>query len=213
VIELDLRTSIAYYFGQNHGAFGHTDARNFYRYFKHQQWLDKLHEEARRSNEAFVEHFSRTYSQFPDLPIWRATEIMSFGGLSHMVKGMRRVDQRVVASRYGRQARDMASWMHHLVYIRNLCAHHARLWDRSWGIKPNLPKGTAWSAPMLPGNDHLFVTLLILNSMLTCCPMNEDFRIRWRRDIEDLLKSPPAALGSTARMGLTQQWTAHRCWA
>jgi abortive infection bacteriophage resistance protein len=127
VIELDVRTAVAYHFGRVHGAFGHTQATHFFARFKHQAWLDRLREEARRSKELFVTHYQATYAGFPDLPIWIATEIMSFGALSQMFQGMLRPDQKVVASRYGRQPRDLASWIHHMVYVRMLCAHHSRL--------------------------------------------------------------------------------------
>jgi len=130
-IELDLRTAIAYHFGQQHGSFGHTDPDRFFHRFHHQKWLEKLHEEAVRSREPFVTHFEATYREFPDLPIWMATEVMSFGALSQMFKGLKRIDQKAVSARYGRQPRDMVSWMHQLVYVRNLCAHHSRLWDRN----------------------------------------------------------------------------------
>lgn len=35
--------------------------------------------------------------------------------------------QKAVAIRYGLQSHILTSWMHHLVYVRNLCAHHSRL--------------------------------------------------------------------------------------
>jgi abortive infection bacteriophage resistance protein len=38
------------------------------------------------------------YREFPDLPVRIATEVMSFGALSMMYKGMFREDQRAIAS-------------------------------------------------------------------------------------------------------------------
>jgi len=100
--------------------------------------------------EAFLAHinyYRSTYAQFPDLPIWMAMEVTSFGALSKMYKGMLRPDQRTIARRYGLQAADLVTILHHLVYIRNLCAHPSRLWDRLWAIKPSLPKARAWQPP------------------------------------------------------------------
>jgi len=211
-VELDLRTTIAHHFGRQHGPLGHTQPTAFFHTFKHQTWLAKLRDEASRSRGLFVIHFNRNYQEFPDLPIWMATEVMSFGVLSWMFSGMTRADQGTVVSRYGRQPRDLESWMHHLVYVCNLCAHHARLWDRVWSIKPRLPAGNAWQPPLLPGNDRLFVTLLILSSMLRKCPALSAFRNQWRGRVQDLLDHPPDAPSARDLMGLTADWKNHLSW-
>lgn len=77
VIELDLRTNMAYSLGQKYGPFGHVNVGNFFRQFSHQGWLDKLHEETERSSELFVVHYKNKYQEYPNLPIWVAMEIMS----------------------------------------------------------------------------------------------------------------------------------------
>jgi abortive infection bacteriophage resistance protein len=212
IVELDLRSVIAYHFGRQHGAFGHTSPAWFFHRFKHREWIDKLHEEARRSSELFVTHFKATYAEFPDLPIWMATEAMSFGALSQMLSGMTHRDQKAVSVRYGVQHRVLASWMHHLVYVRNLCAHHSRLWDRIWSIKPTLPAGVAWGPPYLPGNNRLFATLLILCSLLKRCPTMTAFTTEWRQRVERLLAAPPSAAKACNLMGLTANWKTHPRW-
>ncbi|MGE4307572.1 MULTISPECIES: Abi family protein [Bacteroides] len=31
---------------------------------------------------------------------------------------------------------EIASWLHSIVYIRNICAHHSRLWNKVLGVRP-----------------------------------------------------------------------------
>lgn len=143
LVELDARTAVAHCFGQRHGAFGHINAALFFQRFGHANWLDKLRDEAKRSTEPFITQFARSYVEFPDLPIWMAAEVMSFGSLSFMFNGMNRVDQKQISARYHLQPQTLKSWLHHLVYVRNLCAHHARLWDRVFAIKADLPPAIA----------------------------------------------------------------------
>jgi abortive infection bacteriophage resistance protein len=212
LVEVDLRTAIAYHFGRQYQAFGHTTAANFYAAFRHQDWLDKLHAEAQRSSEQFVQHFRATYLGFPDLPVWMVTEVMSFGALSLMYKGMHRQDQRAIAHRYGVQPSFLASWLHHLVYVRNVCAHHSRLWDRVWAIKPDVPPIPPWTPPALPGNDHLFVTLLILRRLMARCPSIDGLAARWKVQVELHLQIPPEVSNPGDRMGLPAQWVAHPLW-
>ena len=212
VVEVDLRAAIAHDFGKQHGAFGHTDPTPFFQHFQHIEWLDGLRREADRSNELFVKHFRQTYSEFPDLPVWIVTEVMSFGTLSHMYKGMVRADQRSVANRYGIQASILQSWMHHCVYVRNLCAHHSRLWDRVWSIKPAFPPINDWQPPLLPSNHHLFSTLLLLRRFMFRIPAVQAFSEQWKQRVEQHISQPPSAPNPQGRMGLTNLWMQHPVW-
>ena len=213
VVEVDFRSAVAYPFGQLYGPFGHRDSGNFHGTFQHQHWLRRLRSQAEESNEAFVKHFAAHYIEFPDLPIWMLTEIMSFGAISMMFKYMHKPDQRSVGARYGVQAFYLVSWVHHLVYVRNMCAHHARLWDRQWAIKPDLPASNAWAASGLPGNDRLFVTLLILNQLMKKCKSLEGFRLQWQSRVSDHLAALPTCRNPLGRMGFPANWGVHPLWA
>ena len=212
VLEVDFRAAIAHHFGQQHGAFGHIDLASFFVSFRHVGWLERLRVEAERSNEQFIDHFRNTYAQFPDLPIWMATEVMSFGALSKMFQGMHRGDQRVIAQRYRVQPGDLVTIFHHLVYVRNLCAHHSRLWDRIWAIKPSLPRGQAWQRPHLSSNDRLFATLLLLYHLMKGCPEVGPFATQWRDRIKQHLTNLPLALNPLDQMGMPANWDQHPVW-
>jgi abortive infection bacteriophage resistance protein len=214
IIELDLRTTIAYWYGKTYQTFGHRLARNFHDRSAHRQWIKKLRDETRRSREAFVNHHRVKYAEFPDLPIWVATEIMSFGSLSRMYANLIKTDQKPIAARYHLQPLTLASWIHHLVYVRNLCAHHSRLWDLAWDIKPEFPPGKVWQPPSVPSNARLFASLLIQNAILRCCPAERRFAAEWRRRVEELLtRSLPTVPKVGDRMDLPTDWLQHPLWA
>lgn len=214
VVEIDFRANLAYCFGQQNGAFAHVDERNFQGKFKltHARWLEKVQEECERSNELFVEHFRNSYTGFPDLPIWMATEIMSLGSISKMYSGLAGRVQSAISSRYNMQKQDLLSLMHHLTYVRNLCAHHSRLWDRRWAVAPRLPAGKNWEKPLVKGNDRVFVTLLLLYRMLSRCTGIENFATVWRRRINELFQTPPSVEHWRKLMGLTDKWYSHPYW-
>ncbi len=212
VVEVDLRASIAHVFAQARGAFGHVDPSNFFRTFNHSEWIARVREEAERSSELFVKHFKATYSEYPDLPCWVITETISFGSLSKMVSGMNREDQKSIAIRYGVQPHILESWMHHFVYVRNLCAHHSRIWDRSWTIKPELPPGKHWKPPHLSGNSRLFATLLVLRTMMRHMPAVADFSRAWRLRVEEHMKNMPLTKYPLTHMGMPKDWDQHALW-
>jgi abortive infection bacteriophage resistance protein len=212
ILEVDVRSTIAYEFGKRFGAFGHVEPRSFFRDFRHAEWLESVQKEAIRSTETFVKHFEAHYAEFPDLPIWIATETMSFGAVSKMYYGMDDRLRKPIATRYGMQPNVLASVLHHLVYVRNLCAHHSRLWDRKWAITPHLPNGKAWEKPLLPRGDRLYASLLLQHRLLNGCSGVHQQVQAWRDQVFEQLKQPPPADNAYWRMGMPADWREHPAW-
>lgn len=102
-------------------------------------WMDQFKKVINRSREDFVIHFTGKYSG--PLPIWIANELWEFGMLSKFLSGMRAVDQESIMKSYKVPRRDLIiSWIRGINYVRNLCAHHCRLWNRSVIDQPKPPK-------------------------------------------------------------------------
>ena len=213
LIELDLRAATAHFFSKAHGPFGHTNPAVFFNGNRHYDWLVEIRKESGRATDIFVKHHEATYKEFPDLPIWVATEIMSFGALSKMIQCMVKNDQKPISGRYGLQPDTLVSFVHHLVYIRNLCAHHARLWDRVWAIAPRLPAGNMWQPPLLPQNTRLFSSLLVQAVFLRNIRAEKDFIRDWKQRVQALIVSRlPACPDPLTKMGLPDGWQDHPLW-
>ncbi len=212
VIEINIRTCLVHHLAQRHGAFGHINPNNFFERFEHDDWMEHVRDEVDRSSELFIEHFRETYAEYPDLPIWMLVEILSFGTLTRMYRGMKRSDQRVVSNRYRLQAQDFGTILLHMGYVRNLCAHHLRLWDRVWSVKASLPKGKHWQPPLLPRNDRLFATLVLAYYLLVNCPAISAFTTQWRDRLRTLLLGPPNTPTALSQMGIPTDWQSHPMW-
>lgn len=61
-----------------------------------------------------------------------------------MVFLLNKTDQKQIAKQYNLNYRVFCSWLHSLTYVRNICAHHGRLWDRRLSIKMMIPKQEGW---------------------------------------------------------------------
>ena len=226
-VEISFRSAVAYNFAASHGAFGHTIRDNFDRRFvarpsdangrllpsRYDEWHDALVNETKRSNELFVKHFEKRYSQFPDLPIWTALEICSFGTLSRMFANMLRVDMRPIAAHYSLQASTLDSWIHTFVYVRNICAHHSRLWDKTFAISPQLPPGKMWDA-VRPFSNRLYAIAMLLNWMLAHDSVDDKVHADWKCRLERIMRSFadrfPALLGHT---GFPSDWETNNVWS
>jgi abortive infection bacteriophage resistance protein len=104
----------------------------------HHDWLGNHARLVNRSREDFVGHNKEKYGL--PLAIWIACEVWDFGTMSKLFDGMREQDQDTIALKYGiRNGRTFATWLRSLGYLRNVCAHHSRLWNRNMVSQPKLP--------------------------------------------------------------------------
>lgn len=158
-IEIALRTDVALQLGAKN-PFTHRDPANFDSHFtqvsngfsksRHQNWLDRLDRMETKSKEEFAKHFRTKYAG-SNFPIWITVEMLEFGSLSILLSGLPYADRRAIAGRYGvTDAQMFTSWIRTLTGVRNVCAHHARLWNKPLIDQPRLPAPTT-----LPVLDHL----------------------------------------------------------
>jgi len=115
---------------------------------RYHEWLGKHAQLIGRSREEFVRHNKGKYGL--PLAIWVACEIWDFGTMSTLFGGMREAEQDAIARQYGvDNGRIFATWLRSLNYLRNVCAHHSRLWNRNIVEQPRLPpiSEMSWLAP------------------------------------------------------------------
>ncbi len=165
IIEVTLRTRIAYYFSHKYGPFAYSDPQYFSKGFKHHDWYTKLEESIQISREDFIKEFFKEYDEEKNLPLWIAIEIISFGQLSFLFRGLERTDRNNISKDcFGINEKILSSWIHTLVYIRNLCAHHSRIWNRMLAIKPKVPDKLAEWKDI--SNSKIFCVFLIFKKLI-----------------------------------------------
>jgi abortive infection bacteriophage resistance protein len=160
-IEVALRVDVALIIG-HHDALAHREARFLHPTFAsrpnlatgqtpHQEWLARHDKTIDRSHEDFVQNYKSKYST--PLPIWMAIELWDFGLLSRFIGLMTVPDRQNLAARYAiADWRLLESWVRSLGQIRNVAAHHSRLWNRAL-INLSTPKMP--QAGTMAGLDHL----------------------------------------------------------
>lgn len=207
-VEVYIRTLLAYHLGHTYGTFGHTDASNFHPKFDHMRWHEKIEEEAERSNDTFIKHYKRKYSGFPVLPIWMAAEVMSLGSLSFGYEGMKNDEKRMISQQLGLHHNRLADWLHKLTYIRNVCAHHNRLWNRALSIRPEAVRDPVWNPPITPRNNRIFFILLMLRYLLKTMDDGDN----WRDQCTDLIEPIAQERRWRVAMGVPENWKKHPIW-
>ncbi len=128
-VETSVRTQWAYEMAQAAGAHAYLDISLLKP--TREDTVDKIKVEVDRAREVFIEHYNRKYSNPAYPPIWAVCEVMSFGTLSKSYSSIQSISLRSdIAKKYALDERVLESFLRHLNYIRNLCAHHGRLWNR-----------------------------------------------------------------------------------
>jgi abortive infection bacteriophage resistance protein len=108
-----------------------------------QAFLGHLREEmgysGNRRLETFISHYRETYSSPEDPPGWMMVQTLSMGTLSRLYARLLLPYQKTIATKFGLDHKILTSVLHSLSHLRNLCAHHSRVWNRELRIKPRLP--------------------------------------------------------------------------
>ena len=161
-IEVSLRMQIGYVLGEA-SPFAHLDPATFVSSFtdlyedpdtgdqtsKHIEWVRRVNARRDGSDEAFVAHFRDKYDG--QMPIWALTEILELGHLGRLYSGLSNSLATTIAHAYAAPSKKvMASWIASLNYVRNVAAHHARLFNRKLVAAPSRPP-----AGVVPVLDHL----------------------------------------------------------
>lgn len=170
-IEVAFRTHIAYLIAHKYGAAGHENPDNFRDLTYHKNMMQDFQKEINRSDEIFVQHHESVYNRV--FPVWVVIELTSFGLLSKIYNNMKKEDQDKIASDYyDTNGNYIRTWLHTLSVVRNICAHHGRLYGRRLKITPKLFKKT-----MKKGikKDNVFSVLLIIGRFLKNTEKREIF--------------------------------------
>jgi len=213
-IEVAVRSQLAHYHSLHFGPFAYaTDHGTLPKLTvkEHQDFLAHIEEETQRSRETFAVHFRKKYGDcHAHLPIWMACEVMAFGSVLTFFKGAHRKEKRAVADMFGLPDTVFGSWLLALHTIRNVCAHHGRLWNRELGVKPMIPLAADypdWHKPVVVRNNRVFAVL----TMCRWCLRRVAPQSRWADRLRELLQQcsgiPRDAMGFPANWEQCPIWT------
>ena len=206
-IEVSIRTQLSLIMGDYSGIYWFEKSENFRNQSRHSGLLSSLKSELCRSDDEAIIGFQRKYSNlFP--PTWITFEISSFGTLSMMYRYLRPGQaRRKVARFYGLSDTVMESWLHAIVYVRNICAHHSRLWNRKLSINALIPRSPQLTFITIPKDTKrvYYVLSIILYFIQTINPKNT-FALRFKQLLSRYSNV------DTRAMGFPENWEEEKLW-
>jgi abortive infection bacteriophage resistance protein len=231
-IEVAVRTRFAFHHAHDHGAFGYvTEAASLPKLLadleERARFLERVDEEIRRSSDTFVTHFHERYGDshrngiFREdrrgqrregvwLPVWMVTEVMTFARVLTMYKSATNRVKNAVAAIFSVSQHVFSSWLLTINSIRNICAHHSRLWNREIGARPIIPDEQhhpEWHRPVPITQTSTFAALTVISWCVFKVTGNDD----WARAFRALLREFPNV--PTRSMGFPDNWANSPLWA
>ncbi|HRO42217.1 MAG TPA: Abi family protein [Flavipsychrobacter sp.] len=207
-IEVSIRTQIIYVLSHKHGPFWFVDSSIFKNKVRHKESLLKIDQEYKRSDEQFILAFKNKYIN-PYPPCWMTMEITSFGMLSQLYKNLLPGrEKREIAHHYGISDSVLETLLHSIVYLRNVCAHHTRLWNRVMRIQPQFPRApkNQWLNNPNVSNNRTYFILSIIIYLLNVVNANHTFKNKFGMLLD---KYPNVDL---AAMGFPKDWKNEHLW-
>jgi abortive infection bacteriophage resistance protein len=107
--------------------------------------------------------------------------IIPFGALSRLYENLKSGKaKRDIANMFGLSDKVFVSWLHSFVYIRNVCAHHARVWNRWLRVQPLFPKNAInpWLIDKTVSNNRMYYALSMIIYLLNTVNPKHTFRQR-----------------------------------
>lgn len=224
-IEIGLRTQLIYQLSQKYGSHWHTVNS----IFKPITYTDKKTgntiskdiyidinkhiKEQLESNKSteFIKHYANKYSYPKTPPSWMSVEIMYFNQLSLICSALRNNKDLVdLANFYSLPKDKFTSWLHTINYIRNICAHHSRLWNISLQVQPakmQFSKTKKWiSSPKTAQSSKMYYTICIILYFLQTINPNTKFRTH----LNNLFNEFPSV--DKGFMGFPDNWKNEEIW-
>jgi len=210
-IEVSIRSQWANELAQEYGSHAHMLHEAFKCPWTHLADLSRMATPLKEQNkETFIEHYRRKYTQ-PFLPhIWAIIETLSLGALSRWVKNTKDLTiKKRIAKNLGLPTADLLEEiLHTLTPLRNVCAHHSRLWNKSFPMQiPVIKKlHNNLISNNTPNAHHIFNFLVVIAYMMQHISPNSS----WSKRLKILILEQPK--GTDLAMGFPKDWQTRSLW-
>jgi len=163
IVETSIKSIFAYHLTNKYGS-SHIHLRKciFHNEKYYYQSIEQLKNNYANSKEIYANHFKTKYDE--DLPpLWASVEIMTLGEISKWFSNLNKYDQKEISNYYNFPAPSLRTLLINLTEVRNICAHHSRLWNKRLTKAISIPRRLNISTPH---SFKIYHTLITMNELL-----------------------------------------------
>lgn len=221
ILEVGLRAQIINVIsGQCGSGLWYTDKSLFENELYHEDFVLELKYEFGRSTDPFAREYIGSHDGWDEDTLsgdnpdaWMIFETASFGTLSKMYKNLKSQlpARSIIANAFGLySAKELSSWLEAISVLRNIVAHHSRLWYRIFPKKPANLKGhrDKWLASDMTETQKQRAFGSISALLYLCNAIFPENNIK--RDILALFDAHPTV--PIHQLGFTMNWRNNLLW-
>ncbi|KDA02734.1 Abi family protein [Hyphomonas oceanitis] len=213
-VEIALRTSWTYHLSHASGPHAHMNAEFFDSGWSHAKRIATMAARTEQSREVFITHYQEKYGNPYMPPLWAVTELMTFGELSKWISATSNLKiSSAIAKDIGLPSREtLEGAIQTLAYVRNICAHHGRLWNRRLVKRiPNIKRFRddlciSQNGRQAQPENHIYNVLVILMRLLNHQSPDTTFSTR----LKELIQTREPV--QRKAMGFPDDWESRPIW-
>ena len=175
-----------------------------------------LKDKVRKEN--FLRHYLSRYETPKLPPAWMMIEMLTWGDLSFLYCGLvSNQYKKEIAQNLGLNLKILESWIKSFNDLRNICAHHSRLWNKEHGRSIIIPTSDSiqWlendvilSNSTINYKKRTYTVLVAIQTLLYKISPNST----WAKRLKCLIEDSQFVLTSKANMGMPELWYKDPFW-
>jgi abortive infection bacteriophage resistance protein len=173
-VEVAFRATICYELSIKTGnPHWHLDQNRYKEGFDFSRLIEDCRREYDRSDEIFIQSHRLKYGKKSLPPAWMMSEILSIGLWSIIFKNLTAAEaKKSIALHFNTKPYFLESWIHSISVLRNLCAHHCRIWNRTFTIRPKLH---SYQKSLIDNDKKVASLIVVLLHLLKTLNKNSEF--------------------------------------
>lgn len=209
-IEIALRTKLIYYLSIEIDQWWFEKPDIFFKVEYHADILNEIDKYLLRSKEIFIETHYDKYGRNNRPPAYKTLEVVTFSCLSKLYSNLKNTipAKKRIATEFDLPNHSyLKSWLQSFTTIRNIIAHHSRLWNRSIDFSPKILHESESPFIERPKFEHsMYHCLSCILFTLNKVSPNHTFKTRLLTLITD------SSFINYSEMGFPDNWKSQPIW-
>ncbi|MFB5946382.1 Abi family protein [Albibacterium profundi] len=210
-IEVAMRSLLSNEFSYKYGFFWYADHNLYADKNVHEIIIKHIGESFSKASELYLRSFQRKYTSESYPPSNMAMEILTFGKIARLYAGLNNdTEKQNIAMSFVLPSHILSSWITYIANVRNICAHHSRLWNKKVTVdRFKIPAREKYKFQgSIPDdfNTTVYGIISIINRLLSSINPGNTFISK----IETLINSFPEI--DVIDMGFPDDWENNATW-